>query len=101
MVALEVTNGVIFSGVVLLFPLDCVLLMYAVFSHHPSLSTTNPLGKLSLLKMPLMMLYPASAEWFDPVCLSALLAGLLLCDILFMLFCIILFKCMLSILELT
>ena len=100
-VFLETTKGVYLSGLVVLFPMDCVLLLYTVLAHRPSPSDTgggNPLGKLSLLKMPLMVLYPATAEWFESVCLSVLLVGLLLCDILFMIFSVILFKCILSVL---
>ena len=99
-VFLETVRGVVFSGVILLVPMDCALLLYAVLAHCPSPSGvgggSNPLGKLSLLKVPLMFLHPASAEWFDPVCLSLLLVGLVLCDVLFMIFGIVSVKCILT-----
>ena len=98
-VSLETTQGVVFPGIMILLPMDCALLVYAALTHCSSQSDpnrANPLGKLSLLKVPLMVVYPVSAQWFDSVCLSALLVGHLLCDTLFMMFCIILSQCILN-----
>ena len=86
------------SSVVLMCVLDCTLLAYVVLTHKPSRAATTGdlLGKVSLLKIPLMVVHSASAKWFDTVCLSAWLVALLLRDILFMIFMTILFKCICS-----
>ena len=90
------------SGVVLMGVLDTVLLLYAVLTHHHSKSDNmsgNPLGKISLLKVPLMMLHPASVEWFDTVCLSFLLVAFILRDILLMTFTSIVVRCVVHFVE--
>jgi hypothetical protein len=88
LVWLEMKHQLVQSGVVLMGALDSALLFYAMLAHHPSKCTTlgNPLGRVALLKMPLMMLHPASVVWFDTVCLLVLLGALILRDILLMIF---------------
>ena len=94
-VVLETSYQLNHSGVVLMSALDSALLFYAVLTHHPSQCSTsgNPLGKVSLLKIPLMMVHPAIAEWFDSVCLSLLLIALVLRDILLMIFTSVVLWC--------
>ena len=77
-----------YSSVLLMCLVDCSILCYIMLAHHPSNAdtATNPLGKLSLLKIPLMVFHSASAKWFDSVCLSILLVLLILRDVLFMIF---------------
>lgn len=78
-----------YSSVVLMCLLDWSLLCYVMLAHHLSnadTAATSPLGKLSLLKIPLMVFHSASAKWFDSVCLSILLVLLILRDILLMIF---------------
>lgn len=92
---LESTNQLDHSSVVLMCALDSALLFYVVLTHHPLSQATdsNPLGKLSLLKIPLMVVHSASAEWFDTVCLSIWLVALVLRDVLLMIFTTIVLKC--------
>lgn len=92
---LESNGHVVHSGVVLMAALDSALLLYVVLTHHPSNCATagNPLGRVSLLKIPLAVVHSASAKWFDTVCLSILLIALILRDILLMIFTCIVLKC--------
>lgn len=92
---LEERHQLVHSSVVLMSALDSALLLCAVLTHHPSKSTTagNPLGKISLLKIPLTVVHSASAEWFDTVCLSVWLIALILRDVLLMMFTTIILKC--------
>lgn len=92
---LETGYQLIYSGVVSMGALDSALLFYAVLSHHPSECSTsgNPLGKISLLKIPLMMVHPATTGWFDTVCLALLLVALVLRDILLMIFTSVVLQC--------
>lgn len=95
-VLMEDYFGLTYSSVVLMSLLDSTLLLYIMLSHQPSKSDTvvNPLGKISLLKVPLMLLVHSSyAKWFDSVCLSVLLIGLLLRDIFIMISVTILLRC--------
>ena len=85
-VLLNANSLVEHSPVTLMFVLDCTLLIYIVLAHRPSKSPNNPLGKISLLKIPLTMFHPASAKWFDTICLSLFLLASVARDILLSLF---------------
>lgn len=77
---------VMYSSVVLMFAIDCGCL---VLSHSLSTVRTpavNPLGKLALLRLPLMLVHPSAGEWFEPVCMSVLLTGAIFRDVLIMMF---------------
>lgn len=92
---LESIGQLVHSSVVLMSAIDCALLLYVVLTHCPSNLATdsNPLGKISLLKIPLMLVHSASAKWFDTVCLSLWLIALVLRDVLLMIFTTIVVKC--------
>lgn len=93
---LEGAVGLLTSSVVLMCVLDSTLLLYIVFTRDPSQlpRASNPLGKLALLKVPLMMIHGPSTQWFDSVCLSVWLVAIFLYDILLMLFVTIMLKCL-------
>lgn len=91
---LESNHQLVYSGVVLMATLDSALLFYVVLSPPLKFITAgNPLGMVSLLKIPLMVVHSTSAKWFDTACLSILLIALILRDILLMIFTSIVLKC--------
>ena len=96
---IECWTEVVYSHVVVMVLLDSGYLLYLVFTYDPTRSDTSvdPMGKLSLLKVPLMLIY-SSFTWFDPLCLSVLLVGQFLYDLVIMLFVFILLRSMLLLL---
>lgn len=96
-VVVEVSLGLVYSNVVLMLVLDLTLLLYIFFMPHTSNQNVNeplynPLGKLSLLKVPLTLVSSSWANWFDPVCLCVMLTGYVFRDLLIMIFLTIVFK---------
>ena len=86
--------GLSYSCVMLVSVVDCGWLLCVVLLRQPSgAPPVNPLGKLSLLKLPLMFVHPSLAKWFDPVFHILLFIGFLIRDILIMLFVRIAIKC--------
>ncbi len=92
---LENIIGIKCSHLVFMTGLYSVWLVYVLLAHHPLKPGTavNPLGSLSLLKLPLMMVNRLLSEYLEPVCICLWLVALILRDLLVMLFVNIVSKC--------